>query len=199
MTTQTLIELRKLVDIFGQEAENDGYKDRLISKNTYEAKTMLLDALEAQAAEIEALKHPKEKIAPVQGWPQGIPWSLHLEAYGVYCKKWGAQQALIDLEGRNCRGGFGVDELDDFIPGWRDRVSELTAVKKERDALRAELAALKAQEPVREPLTLEKIADLNCVSIDRLDYDVFELDQESVIDFARAVEAAHGITQGEKV
>jgi hypothetical protein len=51
----------------------------------------------------------------------------------------------------------------------------------------------------REPLTLEKIADLNCVSIDRLDYDVFELDQESVIDFARAVEAAHGITHGGKV
>jgi hypothetical protein len=89
----------------------------------------------------------------------------------------------------------------------RSEEAKRRAMQDERDTLKAELAALKAQptEPApsmageREPLTLEKIADLNCVSIDRLDYDVFELDQESVIDFARAVEAAHGITQGEKV
>ncbi len=66
-----------------------------------------------------------EKIAPVQGYVQGIPWSLHLEAYDAYCKKYGRQDALIDLEGHNCRGGFGVEELDVFIPGWRDRVSEI--------------------------------------------------------------------------
>jgi hypothetical protein len=62
-----------------------------------------------------------EKRAPVQGYAPGIPWSLHLEAYAAYCKKWAAQPALIDLEGRNCRGGFGVDELDEFVPGWRER------------------------------------------------------------------------------
>jgi hypothetical protein len=150
MTTQTLIEL----------ADEYAGRSQLTEEAGEAARARLLDALEAQAAEIEALKHPKEKIAPVQGWPQGIPWSLHLEAYGVYCKKWGAQQALIDLEGRNCRGGFGVDELDDFIPGWRDRVSELTAVKKERDALRAELAALKAQ-PTEDELDGYKISNMS--------------------------------------
>lgn len=62
-----------------------------------------------------------EKRAPVQGYAPGIPWSLHLEAYAAYCKKWAPQPALIDLEGRNCRGGFGVDELDEFVPGWRER------------------------------------------------------------------------------
>lgn len=77
-----------------------------------------------------------EKIAPVQGWPAGIPWSLHMEAYAAYSKKWSPQPAMIDLEGRNCRGGFSVGELDDFIPGWRDKVSEITK-------LRAEVAALK--------------------------------------------------------
>jgi hypothetical protein len=61
MTTQTLIELRKLVDIFGQESGNDGYKDRPMSNNTYEAKTMLLNALEAQAAELAALKADAER------------------------------------------------------------------------------------------------------------------------------------------
>lgn len=85
-----------------------------------------------------------EKRAPVQGYPGGIPWAIHLEAYEVYCKRWGAQPALVDLEGRNCRGGFGTGELDDFIPGWRDRVSEFGKLKAEVLALRAEVAALKA-------------------------------------------------------
>lgn len=84
----------------------------------------------------------QEKIAPVQGWPQGIPWSLHLEAYAVYCQKWGAQEALIDLEGRNCRGGFAVNELDQFIPGWRERVSEIYKLREaiaKKDATEQEL------------------------------------------------------------
>lgn len=84
-----------------------------------------------------------EKIAPVQGYTPGIPWSLHLEAYDAYCKRWSPQPALIDLEGRHCRGGFHTQELDDFIPGWRDRVSELGRLK----ARVAELEA-KASPPV---------------------------------------------------
>lgn len=62
------------------------------------------------------------KRAPVQGWAAGIPWDLHLEAYSVYCKKYGPQKALI--EGW-CRGGFATEELDVFIPGWRERSSHL--------------------------------------------------------------------------
>lgn len=75
------------------------------------------------------MTNPTEKRAPVQGYPGGIPWAIHLEAYEVYCKRWGAQPALIDLEGRNCRGGFSTGELDDFIPGWRDRVAEFGLLK----------------------------------------------------------------------
>jgi len=60
------------------------------------------------------------KRAPVQGFSAGIPWAMHLEAYDAYSKKWAPQPALIDLEGKNCRGGFSIGELDDFIPGWRD-------------------------------------------------------------------------------
>jgi hypothetical protein len=70
-----------------------------------------------------------EKIAPVQGYVQGIPWSLHLEAYNAYCARWSPQPALIDLEGRGCRGGFHVSELDEFVPGWRDRVCEIGQLK----------------------------------------------------------------------
>ena len=72
----------------------------------------------------------REKRAPVQGFSAGIPWSMHLRAYDAYSAKWSPQPALIDLEGRNCRGGFGVKELDEFIPGWRDELSEITALKK---------------------------------------------------------------------
>jgi hypothetical protein len=81
------------------------------------------------AARALLARRPVEKTAPVQGWPQGIPWSLHLEAYAAYCKRWGPQPALIDLEGRGCRGGFGTGELDEFIPGWRDRVSEIAQLR----------------------------------------------------------------------
>lgn len=71
----------------------------------------------------------KEKIAPVQGYKAGIPWSLHLEAYDAYSKRWAPQPAMIDLEGKNCRGGFSTDELDQFIPGWRERASEIGRLK----------------------------------------------------------------------
>lgn len=59
------------------------------------------------------------KIAPVQGYPAGIPWEMHLRAYAEYCRQYGEQPAMIDLEGRHCRGGFHTSELDVFIPGWR--------------------------------------------------------------------------------
>lgn len=85
---------------------------------------------------------PTEKRAPVQGYPGGIPWAIHLEAYEVYCKRWGPQPALIDLEGRGCRGGFSTGELDDFIPGWRDRVAEFGLLKTEVLQLRAEVERL---------------------------------------------------------
>ena len=70
-----------------------------------------------------------EKLAPVQGYSAGIPWSMHLRAYDSYCKLYGKQQAMIE---GNCRGGFGTEELDVFIPGWRD---ELSQMKRLQDAL----------------------------------------------------------------
>lgn len=65
----------------------------------------------------------KPKIAPVQGYPPGIPWEMHLRAYAVYSSLYGPQYALIDLEGRRCRGGFHARELDQFIPGWREELA----------------------------------------------------------------------------
>jgi len=90
----------------------------------------------------------RTKVAPVQGYGAGIPWPIHLEAYDAYRKKWGEQHALIDLVGRHCRGGFGVSELDEFVPGWRDRVSEIAKLRAEIERLRpfeAEIERLKAE------------------------------------------------------
>jgi len=75
--------------------------------------------------------------APVQvgrGGKMYIPWDIHLEAYEAYCKKWSHQTALIDLKGRGCRGGFGTEELDGFVPGWRDRVSAIGKMQTDYDA-----------------------------------------------------------------
>lgn len=70
-----------------------------------------------------------EKRAPVQRLSGGIPWDMHLRAYEAYSKRWGQQPALIDLEGRGCRGGFAFEELDDFIPGWRQELEQRENVK----------------------------------------------------------------------
>lgn len=83
----------------------------------------------------------EEKRAPVQGYVAGIPWSMHLRAYDVYVKKYGPQPALI--EGR-CRGGFGVHELDEFIPGWREELSDMARLKNENLMLRKILAHVPA-------------------------------------------------------
>lgn len=109
------------------------------------------DLLKARVAELEG-----EKRAPVQGFSGGIPWSMHLRAYDAYCKKYREQPALIDLEGRNCRGGFGVGELDDFIPGWREELSELTALRTHNKRLEGALwrCSQALESKLRDPLHL---------------------------------------------
>jgi hypothetical protein len=70
---------------------------------------------------------------PVQddGRLRRIPQVVTLRAYEVYKEKFGEQAALIDDEGRGCRGGFGMTELIAFLYAhsfpkeeWRRRVDE---------------------------------------------------------------------------
>lgn len=56
---------------------------------------------------------------------------ITLRAYEVYCALYGEQKALVDLAGRDCRGGFGVGELMAFLYArtfpkteWQDRFDE---------------------------------------------------------------------------
>lgn len=73
--------------------------------------------------------------APVQGYSAGIPWSLHLRAYDVYAAKWGRGQSAERIAER---GGFAVDELDEFVPGWRDEASEIASLRTKLAKVTAE-------------------------------------------------------------
>jgi hypothetical protein len=44
-----------------------------------------------------------------------LPAAVTLRAYEVYCHVFSPQPAMIDLERRNCRGGFGAGELIAFL------------------------------------------------------------------------------------
>lgn len=66
------------------------------------------------------------RTAPVQGFSAGIPWSLHLRAWDGYSAKWGRGQTAERLAER---GGFHTGELDEFVPGWRQEVSEIARLR----------------------------------------------------------------------
>lgn len=60
--------------------------------------------------------------------PAKIAEDIYMRAYEVYCEVFRPQDALIDLDGRNCRGGFGMGELTAFLYAypfprkeWRER------------------------------------------------------------------------------
>lgn len=78
----------------------------------------------------------KELLHPVQSQPRNrepatAPVAVTMRAYEVYSHVCGPQPAMVDLEGRNCRGGFGAGELIAFLYAhtfpkeeWRARVDE---------------------------------------------------------------------------
>lgn len=112
-----------------RDAERDPYAAVYDAQGRASLAGNAADEIERLNSVLATRTTAEEKIAPVQGYTPGIPWSMHLEAYDEYCRRYGKQQALIDLEGRNCRGGFSAGELDMFIPGWRERLSELNKLK----------------------------------------------------------------------
>jgi len=136
----------------------------------YKAKFEALQAENAaQAKRIAKLEAAKPKMAPVQGYVQGIPWDMHLEAYNAYCKRYGAQQALIE---GGCRGGFGVSELDMFIPGWREKLSLVGKLNTEIEALRKQVEIL--QRPLDDEIISRIIVLVKNVSDEELASNVFE-------------------------
>lgn len=78
----------------------------------------------------------EERAFPIQAHRLGkeqakVSEAVYMAAYEVYSHVHGVQPALIDLAGRNCRGGFSIGELVAFLYArpfpkaeWRDRVNE---------------------------------------------------------------------------
>lgn len=60
-----------------------------------------------------------DKTAPVQGYGR-IPWELHLRAYASYAERFGKYQSAERIAER---GGFGIEEMNQFAPGWLEEVS----------------------------------------------------------------------------
>lgn len=128
--------------------------------------------------------------------PITIPWSLAEKAYSTYTAKHGSRSSLEDFARR---GGFGADELDYFVPGWRDEVSEITSLRSQlaeakikidqlehsrglaRDRLRDEVIALErrlaetairsaAEALIAENARIRQLEQLILVILDQVDY-----------------------------
>lgn len=75
--------------------------------------------------------HPIQTHDITQRGRAFVPAEVALRAYEVYSHVWSPQPALVDLAGRNCRGGFGAGELIAFLYArsfpkeeWRKRFDE---------------------------------------------------------------------------
>lgn len=78
----------------------------------------------------------KDKNFPIQfqkpdngPYPSHIPWSVAELAYPVYVNEYaGGGQSLERVAER---GGFGPNEMDLFLPDWRERCSEISSLRAE--------------------------------------------------------------------
>ena len=85
------------------------------------AKTQLEEAraelARRDASRMFPLQTDKGPLGPLE-----IPWAIAEEAYAAYVRCYGGEQTLERLAER---GGFGWLEMDELLPGWRERVDVL--------------------------------------------------------------------------
>lgn len=67
------------------------------------------------------------KTFPIQDYGR-VPWEVAEQAYIGYVKQCGARQTLERL---GERGGFGVEEMDDFFPEWRSTTQLIAKLREE--------------------------------------------------------------------
>ena len=73
----------------------------------------------------------KERKFPLLGSGHrvgSIPWWVAEQAYIVYASKYGDSQSLERLAER---GGFGISEMDEFFPEWREKASVIEQLQAE--------------------------------------------------------------------
>lgn len=73
--------------------------------------------------------------------PRSIPWSIAELAYSVYVASYGGSGQSLERVAE--RGGFYSDEMDLFLPDWRERCSEIEALKIQVAQLQETINGLK--------------------------------------------------------
>ena len=76
-------------------------------------------ALEAQVERLGGRRFPLQKSDPRKNTDQraSVPWSIGQRAWDVYAIKYSNGQSCERIAER---GGFGNNEMDTFLPGWRE-------------------------------------------------------------------------------
>jgi hypothetical protein len=128
MTTPTLIELRKLAEAVPAAETSDEYlraQTLLMAATSSSVIIELLDALEAQAREIE-----------------------RLEALHVTTMMDELQPALEERNALRTQVEAQAREIDRLTNNFKVNLAAMHKAANERDAFKAELVAIRAQEPV---------------------------------------------------
>ena len=95
----------------------------------------------------------ERKEFPVIRWGN-VPWDMGQRAYEGYSGEYGSSQSIERIAER---GGFHPNEMDQFVPGWREELSEITALRAEVERLRKStpVARLDAMEAERDDVTAQ--------------------------------------------
>ena len=84
-----------------------------------------------------------------------IPWSVAEQAFLGYEKKYGRGQTLETIAKR---GGFGVEEMDEFHPEWREHIKLKALAASRKKLLRRAHAMLETGMPH----LIELIEEIGC-------------------------------------
>ena len=71
-----------------------------------------------------------------------VPWWVAEQAYIVYAGKYGDSQSLKRLAER---GGFGIEEMDEFFPDWRDKCSIIEQLQAKLAKAKKRITELEAE------------------------------------------------------
>jgi len=111
---------RYIAEFFATELRRQDFADYISTRLAADFACALAQHLAAHRA---GAKEP-ERRAPVQGYHgKTIPWRVHGLAWEAYARKYPGQ----DAEKIASRGGFAVQEMDAFLPGWRDMADGMPA------------------------------------------------------------------------
>lgn len=85
-----------------------------------------------------------------------VPWYVAERAYEKYAAQYGTRQSLERLAER---GGFGISEMDDLFPAWREEAAGITSLYSELAALKEANSKLVDETIERAAMVMRSAAD----------------------------------------